>query len=245
MIAIIQAELRKLLTVRSTYITTGLGLLLISFIAFYALGYKSGNGFPSFGVQQAIVATVSTMSIFAGIIAVLHICHEYRYNTIAYTLTITNNRLKVLFAKLLVIGAYAVAVTLLTLILTIGLTTLGVQISGHDVGPQDLAMSSILWKALVYGVGSAWLGLTFGFLFRNLVFTLVAYFILPTTVEPLLRGLLKVEGNYLPFTLLNQVLSGGASPDTFSPLASAGMFGLYLLGALIVAAVLLLRRDAN
>lgn len=42
MIPALKAEFRKLLTVRSTYVITGLALLAIGFVSLYAEGIKGG-----------------------------------------------------------------------------------------------------------------------------------------------------------------------------------------------------------
>lgn len=249
MISAIKAEFRKLLTIRSTYIVSGLSLLLISAITFYFIGIKADGVFDAGGVQQAVLDMVAVVGILVGVTAILSICHEYRYNTISYTLTTTNRRLKVLAAKLVVIGAYAVVMTLLAVILTAIFTPLGVSLGNATVAPQDFALWDTLWRTVAYMIGGAWLGLLLGFLFRSLVFSITIYFVLPTTVEPILINLLKVDRNWLPNTAQSQIVSsGGGTPDAlsaFSPLASAGVLALYLVVGWIIASVLFVRRDAS
>ena len=109
MIPTLRSEFRKLFTVRSTYVVSALALVLTIAIAFYGIGYKSGHSLGASGLHDAALNGIAIVGVFVGILAILLICHEYRYNTIAYTLTTANNRLKVLLAKLIVVTVFAAA----------------------------------------------------------------------------------------------------------------------------------------
>lgn len=245
MIDALKAEFRKLLSIRSTYIVSGLSLLLTSGISFYFLGVKAVGTFSPFSVQPAVLSMLSGVGIFVGIVAILLVCHEYRYNTISYTLTMTNRRIKVLAAKVFVIAIYAVVMALLTILLTSILVPLGVRVGGGAVMAQNFDMWGVLWRALAYMTSVALMGALFGFLFRSLVFTIVVYFVLPTTIEPVLINFLRANGNYLPSTAQNQIIAATPGADAFSPLASAGVVALYLAVGWIIATILFIRRDAN
>jgi ABC-type transport system involved in multi-copper enzyme maturation permease subunit len=221
-----------------------LALLIAGFFAFYGTGIKGGPVYASNALESVGLNAVSIVGIFVGILSILVICHEYRYNTIYYTLTASNSRLKVFFAKLITIALYGVAITVLTVAFSIGVMILGAHIAGHDLGMQSIDLYSLAWRTLVYMVGAAWLGLLLGFLSRSQVFAIVAYFVIPS-IEPLIHTFLKVSNNYLPSASMNQILQTTPSNGVFSPLASAGIFYLYLLIAGIVAAVLFVRKDAN
>jgi ABC-type transport system involved in multi-copper enzyme maturation permease subunit len=244
MIATLFAEFRKLLSVRSTYIVSILSLVLGGFIAFWGIGYKGGPEYPPTTLQHAALEITSIVGIFVGIIAILVICHEYRYSTISYTLTASNSRFKVLLAKFISVGAYALIMTLVTIALSIGLTILGAKIAGNDLGTQSIDLFALLWRTLGYMIGGAWLGLILGFLSRSLVFAIVAYFVIPA-IEPLIHNLLKVSNNYLPSASQSQILQTTTTPDTFSAAASLGVFAIYLAGGFIVATYLFIKRDAS
>ena len=246
MIAALYAEFRKFMTVRSTYIVSVLGLVLAGFIAFWGIGYKGSPDLlrQSDALQRASMDVVSIVGVFVGILAILLICHEYRYNTISYTLTTSNSRFRVLLAKLITTGAYALIMTFIALAVGMALVALGANMAGHSLGTQTIDLYSLIWKTVAYMIGSAWLGLILGFLSRSLVFAIVAYFLIPT-LEPLLNGLLKISNNYLPNAAQNQILQTASSPDVFSPLASLGVFSIYLAVGFIASAFLFLKRDAN
>lgn len=241
--ATLRAEFRKLLTVRSTYAVGGLALLLIGFISFYGTGYRGGPTFAPTALQSIALNSVMLTAIFVGVLSILLICHEYRYNTIAYSLTISNDRLKVLAAKLIVTAALAVVMTLLSVVVAISLMSWGAAVAGHSVGTQFIDLYSLLWKTLAYVAGSAWLGLAIGFLFRSVTGAITIYFVLPL-IEQLIHNLLKVNSNYLPTIAQGQILQMEPLAGTFSPLASAGVFSIYLGVALVVAIALFVRRDA-
>jgi ABC-type transport system involved in multi-copper enzyme maturation permease subunit len=245
MLPIIRAEFRKLLTVRSTYAISGFALVLVGFIAFYGMGYKGWAALqPSSALQEHLLNAISIYQVFAAIVAMLLITHEYRYNTIMHTLTISNSRFKVLLAKIIVATIYGAAFTLIGLALTGLEIAAGVNLGGHGLGVQHLDIYSLLWRSLVFTCGGVLVGLVFGFLSRSIVFALTAFFIIPSTIEPLLHLLLKVNENYLPFTVQGQIIAPGG-PGAYSALASAGVFLAYLASAWVIAAVLFIRRDAN
>lgn len=244
MLATIKAEFRKLVTIRSTYFINILALLLIGFIAFYGMGYKSASLITVDMLQSYVLNCISIVQIFGGIVAILLITHEYRYNTIAYTLTTSNKRMKVLFAKIFITGIYAAILGVVAAVLSGLLVVWGAHVAGHTIQTDNFAYWEIAWKSMLFIVSGVLAGLVFGFLARSVVFAIVAYFLIPTTVEPLLNGLLKVNSNYLPFMAQNQIIMDGG-PKAFSPIASAGVFGAYLLGAWIIASILFVRKDAN
>src|SRR5579863_2328529 len=110
MISAIKAEFLKLLTVRSTYFIVLISFAIVALVAGYGNGYR----IDSFRLHNpGILANESGNSIiFVGAIlalaGLLLLAHEYRYNTILYTLTSSNNRAKSLAAKIVVVSVFAV-----------------------------------------------------------------------------------------------------------------------------------------
>ncbi|MEK7153194.1 MAG: ABC transporter permease, partial [Patescibacteria group bacterium] len=104
----LRSEYRKLFTIRSTYIISGLALLLVGFISFWVMGYKGASDNPHL-LMDAATMTGQAISLFMTILAILLITHEYRYNTIMYTLTSSNRRSKALLSKAIVVSVYVVA----------------------------------------------------------------------------------------------------------------------------------------
>jgi len=246
MMAAIKAEFRKLLTVRSTYIWTGFMLLLVIFIAFYPEGWRLNGAQLSDPMQLTDDVTGAlNILVFSAVIATLLMTHEYRYNTIMYTLTSSPSRSRVLWAKLITISTYALLVTALVAVLSPLMSYLGVHVSGHSLVPQTIDYGSLVWRALFYGWAYIVAAYILAALIRNQIGAIVALFVIPT-VEQLLGVLLKHNSVYLPFIALNAVTQQ-PSPDqgVISHGRAAIVFGIYLIVGWIIAWVLFLKRDAN
>lgn len=251
MIPTLKAELRKLLTVRSTYAIILLMLLLEGIFAFWANGYKVSAGqMGQHGfLAQNIIDGVSALATFPAIVAVLLMTHEYRYNTIMHSLTLSPSRLRVLFSKFVVVTLYAVVITAVFGAVTLGLTELGVHLGHHHLVTQSIPFHSLAWKVLFYGWGMALAGLLIASLVRNQIAAVVTLMLFPGVVEQLLSLLLKSKTVYLPFTSLGQVIGNHPmNPDIhriLTPTHAAEVFLVWLVGGWIIAAVLFVRRDAN
>ena len=250
MIQAIRAEFRKLLTVRTTYFITGIVMLLVILVAFILEGFrlKGGDLLDPMQLSSDITGAMN-ITVFGAIVAILLVTHEYRYSTIMYTLTATNNRAKVLFAKLLTVSVYAIFLTVIIAVLSPIMSILGVHAAGHMLAPQTLHIGSLAWRTIFYGWGYAMAGFIFAVISRSQVGAIVTLFVVPTIVEQLLSfTLLKHNSVYLPFNALSQVVNGSASGVTssnFSAGHAAGIYVVYLAVGLAVSCALFLRRDAN
>lgn len=247
--AALLAEWRKLTTVRSTFVLGGLILVVTALVAFFAYGFKANSGQlsdPSL-LYGGSLLTLSFVSTFGAIVAILLVTHEYRYNTILHTLTVTNNRLKILFAKVAVITAYVVALTILAIVVTIGFATLGTIVQGEEMTTQNLQLLELLGRALMYSWGYATLGLIVAVLVRNQVAAIVGFLVVPSIAEGLASLILKDNIKYLPFQSLNAVIGNGSmSPTAVLSTTSACLMLLgYIAVGLVASAIMLRRRDAN
>ena len=267
MMPALKAEFRKLLTVRSTYVISLIFLLFAGFLAFYVDAFKNAPTETLSALDHAkaqlfvagnITQISNVLSVAGGLIALLLLAHEYRYNTIVYTLTASNRRSKVLAAKILAVMVYVFLYQVLACAIAIGLTFAGLHASGHHLPPQDINYLTFFAKVIFYGEAFAMTGLLFITLIRNQVGAIAALFILPNTVEGLLSLLLKQNSVYMPFMALAQVVQppviGGVSVAAHDASHSTGylsaprgalVFLAYIAGAWIVAWYLFLRRDAT
>lgn len=248
MMPALKAEFRKLATLRSTYVISGLILVILLGVNFWFTGYRADVATTSRPdmLYNSIAGSVVTVGLFAAIIAVLNVTHEYRYNTITYTLTAARSRLAVFFAKVIAIMAYTFTYTLLTIVLVVGVILLGVNLQGADLIQQDLRLLDLLWRSLLYAGGYSMFGLLLAFIIRNQVASIVTLLVWSTTVEPLLSLLLKSKAQYLPFMALSALFSGNESGMVLLPAGKAALTVVaYVLGLTIVAAILLRTRDAN
>jgi ABC-2 type transport system permease protein len=251
MIASIKSEFRKVLSIRSTYILIIICLVLMGLFAFYGQGIRYADGFKGPGLppvppdylQRAVADAVNALALFIALIGVLLMTHEYRYNTVMYTLTASNSRTKTLLSKVFVISAVSIALTLIMGTLSPLVTALGLHIRGAELGTQVFYFKDLLWHVLLYGWGFAMAGLLLAVLIRNQIGAIVALLLIPTTVEPLLSFVLgEKNSHYLPFLSLGAVINHN---PTMSEARGAVVFLAYLVIGWAVGWILFVRRDAN
>lgn len=244
MIPAIRAEFRKLFSVRSTYVIFAAALGLEGIFALYAQGYKLT---ATTGLRNAQLLAnqsndaISAVSVFIGLIGVLLVTHEYRYNTILYTLTAASSRTKVYAAKFFAVSVVALVATAVLAILAPILTIIGVHVAGNSLVPQTIHVGDVIWRCLFGGWALSILMLFTALIIRSQVGAIAAVFLIPSTVEQLLTLLLKDKGSYLPFTSITAVLQKGSM--SYQTAALTGTIYLVIFGA--IAYVLFLKRDAN
>src|SRR5690606_1623087 len=92
--------------------------------------------------------------MFLSIITILSVGHEYRYNTIMYSLTSVNRRSKVFFAKFLVLALFSLAAAAVLAALTVIAFYIGLKV--HHIGyvAQHLPLAEVAWRAAASVVGS-------------------------------------------------------------------------------------------
>lgn len=247
MIPLLKSEFRKLFSIRSTYLVLLFAFLIEVLFAFYISGWRANvaeRAGPGYLAGQ-VFSAVNLLSLFAAIVGVLLITHEYRYNTIMYTLTSSSSRTRVVLAKFIAISVFAVVFSLVFGWLSPLLAWTGMQLHGiHTVG-QHLDVWGLTWRAVFGGWAMVMFASIFAMITRVQVAAIAAIFLLPGTIEPLLGLLLKQNQSYLPYSSLNTVLnsSGGSAPIslTTAALVATG----YVVGGWIISWALFLKRDAN
>lgn len=254
MIPAIKAEFRKLWTVRSTYVLFAVAFALVMLFAFYVEGVKAppGAAYDTDKLAGEVINAVMTVSVIGALAGVLLMTHEYRYNTIMYTVTSSNSRIKTLLAKFIAVSVFSILFTATFALLSPCMTWLGMSIKGMTLVPQHIDIFSLVWRALFVGWAFQMIGLVTAALLRNQIGTIVVLLMTPSTAEPLMGLLLKHNAFYLPFSAITQVLqhrTTGTSPETIHIAMSYGKAAIVVLiylSVLWVAAALLFKwRDAN
>lgn len=245
-----KAEFRKLLTVRSTYIMTIIGILLIGFVSFWVEGYKGASGSAASTLTPDAITEIVSQSagigvVFTMIVAILFTAHEYRYNTIMYTLTANVRRTRVLLIKLVTIGLFSTALGLL--FIGVGLAAYYVGLLSRDASlpAQNIDVLSTLGKMLFYFSGYALFGTLAAVITRSVIAAVSFMLIFPTMVESLLGLLLKDNAKYLPFISLDSVVGSSISGSPLSPGKAIAMSCIYLLVGFLITWLLFTKRDAN
>ncbi|PID32048.1 hypothetical protein CR970_02560 [Candidatus Saccharibacteria bacterium] len=238
----IRAEVLKLLTVRSTYVVTLLLLALVAFMSYSTQLDAPVDAFSSpMFLEGELTSSIELASGFAVIVAILLVTHEYRYDTIAYTLAAARRRSIVFGAKLVTVGLYLAAVLSLVLVITAAAVTLGVNAAGYNLASQTIDLGDALWRFGLYSFGSVSLAYVIAMLLRSQVGSFVTFFMLLGLFEQLSRLVLHDKADYLPLTAMQSVLYPGAL--TLAQASIAVIAWLVIGGA--VALVLFERRDAN
>jgi ABC-type transport system involved in multi-copper enzyme maturation permease subunit len=248
MIPALKSEFRKLLTLRSTYFIIAICMAMVAFFAGYIEGFKATP--ESLQKNAGLLASESTNAIvFAGFIlafaGLLLMGHEYRYNTIMYSLTSANRRIKVLIAKFVAVTVFVAAVSLLLMFFSPLCTILGAALHGHHIAPQVYDYSSLIWRCLFCGWGYSMYAFLLVVIMRNQIGAIVTFLAFPMIGENILGLLLKGNTKYLPFNAVQTI----AAPMDLGNHASSGRAALtvsvYVAVGLVVGAILFVRRDAN
>lgn len=246
---VLKAEFTKLLTIRSTYVLLALAVLLvggISFMVEYKYVAPPGVEVSADAMSNAVLSIAGTTSLFIMIAAVLVMAHEYRYNTIVYTLTSAKHRWQVLAAKALVVSAYAVVFAVIMSLIVILASLLGTAARGDSMPPQTFDVFNVAWRVLFHSVAAALYALLIAVLVRSVVAAMAMVFVVVNIVESLLQLVLKTNAQYLPFTAASAVVTNpGGFQEILEPVKAAWVTVAWLVVLWIIAIILFMHRDAN
>lgn len=258
MIPALKSEFKKLLSIRSTYLWISLALVILGIYGIYGEGFKDfadagQGGVGSLFIDGTLIHVGMFIGLFGGIISLLVMSHEYRYNTIIYTLTASNSRTKVLFSKIITVMAFTLVYAITLTAVAIGYIFLGLALAHHHLPHQDISYLTYFAKSVFLAEGYAVAAFIFATLIRNQVGSFAALFIVPNTVEGLLGLILKHDSVYMPFTALEQVIQPATKIGVHGHIADTGyisaprgavVFLCYAVVAWLVAWYLFNRRDA-
>jgi ABC-2 type transport system permease protein len=253
MTAALRYEWVRLTTVRSTYHLSVLALVGTVLVAWGMANNLHGDQQQ---YAQALTAGAQLPPLLLGLIGVFAFGHEYRFGMIRPTLTALPRRSQVAAAKVLLVLAWALVVSLLCLVLAYATANLvAADTSGLSVGAgptERMLLGTVLWT-LLWAV----VGLAYGGLFRNVPASVSLLIIVPLLVENVLHGLLQIHalrsihwlGNYLPFSAGQQLFTwpnggNGAFTSTLSPFAGGLTLAVFAGGLLALSWALFERRDA-
>ena len=192
---LLSAELLKLRTTR-TFITLVSVTVVLSLIV-VGLTAILTDDFTEESVRELF--TFDFSSLFILLLGVTGMAGEWRHRTITSSVLAAPDRIRLLVAKLI---SYAVAGTVLSLIVTVALMALGsVILSLRDVttlGGADLA--DVLWRNLVVAALLGAFGVCVGGIVRNQIVAIVGLLIFAFALEPALLNLAFDVGKFGPTT---------------------------------------------
>lgn len=250
MIPAIKAEFLKLLTVRSTYFTVLAALAIVILFAGFGGGYRIDT--QNLHNPATLASESANAILFGGIIlalvGLLLFAHEYRYNTILYTLTSSNSRAKSLLAKLVAVTIFAIIVSAALAIFSPFCTIIGIHIANKHLISQTFPVWPVLWRCVFVGWGYAMYAFILTAIIRSQVGSIVTFLLIPLIGEHLIMSIFKNSGKYLPFNNLqsavNSLLPGGDT-TSISMKHSVTVTCLYIAVGLLISFILFVRRDAN
>ncbi|MGW3248492.1 ABC transporter permease [Streptomyces sp. NPDC001070] len=254
---VLRSEWAKLWSLRSTWITLGLGLLfLVAFGLIAAARFRSRivSGRPM--DRDFADATALSLSLFGtnfaqlalGVLGVLVTAGEYSTGMIRSTLTAVPRRLPVLWSKAVVFGLVALVVGAAGVFVAF-------PVAGGIVSGTTAAMTlsapgvvrALLGAGLYLGLVGV-IGVALGALLRSVaggISVLVAVLMLiPGLVSLLPTAWQDDIGPYLPGSAGEAMFALHHDATTLSPTAGLVVFVLWTLLALAGAAVRLVRTDA-
>jgi hypothetical protein len=223
---LLRGELLKLRTTR-TFVTLVAVTVALSLIV-VGLTTILRDNFTTADVRETF--TFDFSSLFILLLGVTGMAGEWRHRTITSSVLAAPDRVRLLLAKLI---AYAVAGTVLSLIVTLALMALGsVTLSARGLttlGAGDL--TDILWRNLVSAALLGAFGVCVGGIVRNQIVAIVGLLVFAFALEPALLGLVPDVGRFGPTVGAPSGISGvNPNGDSSVDLLSPAVAVLVMLG---------------
>jgi hypothetical protein len=248
--ALLAAELRKLWTVRTTWVLSliGLGLVALttSTLLFGDAALRAGGRVDQ---TTAAVEQLGNNFVLVLVVGLLIMTTEFRHATIGRTLQLEPSRTRVLVAKLSAGAVYATAFFLAALLLVAGLLALASALGDARLG-VGASVGRAVWQGWVGMLLTGLLGVAAGALLRSQVVAITSSLLWLLVVENLAAALRPGLGRWLPFQALGALFLSPdarvAPPGIVGPLApgvALAVFLGYVVAATALAGLLLTRRD--
>ncbi|MFE2411437.1 ABC transporter permease subunit [Kitasatospora sp. NPDC059408] len=251
----VHAEWIKFRSLRSTYWTLGITVALtIGFGALLCWGTVSRwDHLPAdermhFGAAEHSLLGYHFAQLAIGVLGVLIITGEYSTGMIRASLSAVPKRLPVLWAKAAVFGAVAWAVSTVACLIAffVGQSILASKHLDTTLGAPGVTRVVFGMGLYLTAVGLLAVGL--GTLIRNTAGGIASVFgvlmLLPLLTEALPSSWRDTISPYLPGNAGQALATLQQGPHDLAPWTGFGVMCLYVLAALIGAAVVLKRRDA-
>lgn len=243
MIRLFKYEFIRMTSLRSTWIITILGTLMVSsfvvlILANWGVSYsESGTGLSEFA---PVVAPI--WSIWASAIAAQAFGHDFRHGTIRLTLSTYPSRIKVLFVRIAAVLMWCAVWLLVVLAIVIGLVTAQETKTG---GFNFNGSIDSFWRVSVYALLYVLSAIALVIITKILALGVVVPLIMSSVAENLYMVFapesLRWTIEYLPYSrALSWVMSTESSmlQETAVPLA------VLTAGLVTIAGILFFRRDA-
>lgn len=236
MTSLIRSEMLKLRTARSFVVLTcvGVGLItLLSLATTLFAKYSSADTSPGLD----LISNASTVALFTLMLGVLSITTEFRNGSIASTLLVEPNRVRVLAAKLVAVIAAGALIGLLTSGIALILGAAILPGRGYSLGLSDSYVAELIAGTTAACAVMAMVGVGIGALVRSQTPAIVGILVYLFVVEPLLTFLVSGSEQYVLGSALGELTGTGDVSGIDDPLGQIPG-GLLLLGWAALFAVL-------
>ena len=242
----LRAELLKLLSARTSWALAAAAVGLVVVITVLTLALSPASDLQTEQDVRSVLSVSGVAALFLLILGVVFSAGEYRHGTIAWTLLVTPDRLRVMAAQALACAAVGVAVGLVvaSLAAAISLPWLDAREAPTLSTGQVLGASTggVLYTALAASLGAG-----VGALLRNQVVAIVLVLVVLFVIDPTVTAL---AGGYDKYSLsgLGTAITGGPAEDVGAddllPMWVAALIWVAYTAVLVgAAAVMTSRRD--
>jgi hypothetical protein len=250
---VMNSEWIKFRSLRSSWYTL-LGavaaLIGIGLIVGYATSVSNWTKLaPEDTAPSAILQGFLMAQLLIGVLGVLFVTGEYGTGMIRSTFAAVPKRLPVFGAKAGVFGAIAlVSMTVASFVTFLAANAIFLRPDGHGSSLSDPGALRVVAGTGVYLAVVAVLGGAIGWIVRSTAGAISALVGL-LMILPVLAGLLpdSISSSivpYLPSNAGEAFITSVPTADSLAPWTGLGVFVLWVAGALVVAAVVVRRRDA-
>jgi ABC-2 type transport system permease protein len=243
-----RSEWIKFWTLRSTWLVllaAVAGVIVIGAL----IGYNTGRSFahlaPEDSAPSGVLQGYYLGQLLVGVLGVLFVSGEYATGMIRSTLTAVPRRLPVLGAKALVcFGVLLAAMVPTCVVAYLGAMAFRAHF-GHGAslsGNLRVVLGTGVYLALIglLGVATGWIVRSTPGGISGLVGLLL---VVPVLFQVIPGHWVSTVGEYLPAAGGSSFVSTVHAPDTLSPWLGLAVLVAWVVGALLLAAVLLERRD--
>jgi len=242
---VVAAEWTKFSSLRSTWITTGISVLLL--IAFGAIASASFSGDSLSAVDLALSG--STLAALAvGVLGALLGASEYTTGMIRATLAAVPRRLPVLWSKSLVAGVAALIVMTAGAFAAFAVGSAVLNSGVAEVALGDDGVLRALFGAGLYLGLVAVLGVALGMLVRSSAGAIAILagllLIVPGLAALLPNAIADAITPYLPSNAGSAVMTLTQGDGTLAPWTGLAVFAGYVVVALVATAIRLKKTDA-
>lgn len=248
---VVHGEWIKFWSVRSTSVTllaAGLATVMFGMI-FSAVAESDDAAGPAAFLSNPVdvaLGGVGLTEMIIGVLGVMVVAGEYSTGLIRTSFAAAGRRSRVIIAKSIVLATSVIGV--MAAAVTAAIVAGQAVYAGSEETVALADTLDVILGTTVYLTGIALIGVALGFILRSTaggIGTLVgAVFIGPNLLNLLPESITDVFLKFLPSEAGSAMMSQVSDPDLLSRGSAYAVFGAWVVGLLVAAAVVVQRRDA-